>query len=594
MFLEAVTWVVGGFECLQEFRRIRKRAPTNEGTSDKRAAFHDGTQVLPEVKLWYDHLRQLVRKDDKTTGKILDLIDSHLLQGDPLNRYDSKQLYEHLDQILLDVDVSKQHADERVAIEFMADRMKMQCTETTDVLRDDLLPGRGASEILELYSDAQHLCEEAMAMTNEVEVFDPLLWCGNASRESFTTFARFRDFWKVLDGTSEDSHNIDQLEGPQASPVSTPTVLDSAICEVCGNVFTGVYRRGNLSRHKRQKHGLVEGVHPGEERSFEQELRQSDARLKHYRQEALDPWDDKNHAGLQALSSDNYEYVPNHYVTIPWEQNHFDMFGNVCRPLLSPSCPASNYYWPEPMWEMPGDDFTLARSPISVCTPSDEPWSSGSSLRNPNKPRTSYAFWDTFEEDARLEGESKWSAWTDAARMSKQRCGKCEHQKLVRYKGVIDSVLNMHKNYPSLSTEIASQSSVATPPVQASVALKQSIARHIQSTASQHCKNIVFVLDPAMALSSNRDCRNDRTAVPLETRLIQTMDQYLSGRQDTHITLVILTDGDWEHEKSVKMERLMSQFWTSPKRMSTKDNLSICFITIGGDTNTLEKMERYL
>lgn len=55
----------------------------------------------------------------------------------------------------------------------------------------------------------------------------------------------------------------------------------------CGVQFRGDYRRGNLNRHRRQKHGG--GVYglttffPCEVESCERSFRRKDARLKHYR-----------------------------------------------------------------------------------------------------------------------------------------------------------------------------------------------------------------------------------------------------------------------------------------------------------------------
>jgi hypothetical protein len=62
--------------------------------------FHDGKKVLPEVIALHALLRGNIGTGDHITDKILDLIDGHLLQGDPVSRYDSKELCRHLDDLL--------------------------------------------------------------------------------------------------------------------------------------------------------------------------------------------------------------------------------------------------------------------------------------------------------------------------------------------------------------------------------------------------------------------------------------------------------------------------------------------------------------
>jgi hypothetical protein len=148
-----------GYHGVQDFEACRKRASTMTG-DNKLGAFHDGKQVLPEVKIWHERLRSLVRSDNPTTSKILDLIEDHLLQGDPTLRYDTTKLYEYLEEVLQDVDVNKQHADERVDIEATADKLEMNVAATAGASRGDLMPGRGATEILKHYSDGKHRQED--------------------------------------------------------------------------------------------------------------------------------------------------------------------------------------------------------------------------------------------------------------------------------------------------------------------------------------------------------------------------------------------------------------------------------------------------
>lgn len=58
---------------------------------------------------------------------------------------------------------------------------------------------------------------------------------------------------------------------------------DPIFCPICGNRYSGEYRRGNLSRHVRQKHGEVMQSYPCEDPDCTKTFCRQDARLKHYR-----------------------------------------------------------------------------------------------------------------------------------------------------------------------------------------------------------------------------------------------------------------------------------------------------------------------
>jgi serine/threonine protein kinase len=93
---KAATWIILGFSGIQNFE---KHLSTTE---DQRALarFHDGKNVLPSVQNWHKILRQNIHTRDHLTGKILDLVDNHLLQGDPRLRFDSKELCAYLGRLL--------------------------------------------------------------------------------------------------------------------------------------------------------------------------------------------------------------------------------------------------------------------------------------------------------------------------------------------------------------------------------------------------------------------------------------------------------------------------------------------------------------
>jgi hypothetical protein len=64
------------------------------------------------------------------------------------------------------------------------------------------------------------------------------------------------------------------------SGVTTSSVIS---CGQCGTHFTGSYRRGNLARHVRNKHGQVKGSYTCRALDCLRTFRRQDARLKHER-----------------------------------------------------------------------------------------------------------------------------------------------------------------------------------------------------------------------------------------------------------------------------------------------------------------------
>jgi serine/threonine protein kinase len=93
VFSDAATFLVLGKQGVQQYIRLRLRA---NGSSD---AFHDGTQVLGVVQKWHNYLRANVRKHDRFTTRILDIVDQHLLVPAD-NRWDLKQLCDHFGKFL--------------------------------------------------------------------------------------------------------------------------------------------------------------------------------------------------------------------------------------------------------------------------------------------------------------------------------------------------------------------------------------------------------------------------------------------------------------------------------------------------------------
>ena len=69
--------------------------PTSDNT------FHDGRVVLPDVKNWHNYLRNVMRKSDTISGRVLNLVDERMLLEDPNSRLTSSDLCEKLKEILV-------------------------------------------------------------------------------------------------------------------------------------------------------------------------------------------------------------------------------------------------------------------------------------------------------------------------------------------------------------------------------------------------------------------------------------------------------------------------------------------------------------
>jgi hypothetical protein len=61
--------------------------------------FHGGERVLPEVTSWHKYLRNSLRRTDRITSQVLDLVDQHMLVGNPELRMKSSAICEQLAHI---------------------------------------------------------------------------------------------------------------------------------------------------------------------------------------------------------------------------------------------------------------------------------------------------------------------------------------------------------------------------------------------------------------------------------------------------------------------------------------------------------------
>jgi hypothetical protein len=95
----AATWVVLGFQGVRQYEKLRWLSPANKKTHDR---FHNGIDVLPEVKKWHNYLRGHLRKSDTATSLVLDLIEHSMLQTETNDRLGMMDLCKRLQKVIKD------------------------------------------------------------------------------------------------------------------------------------------------------------------------------------------------------------------------------------------------------------------------------------------------------------------------------------------------------------------------------------------------------------------------------------------------------------------------------------------------------------
>ena len=108
VFSIAATWVAGGHSAARDFTKIRQKAVNHVIARNDSSRpgilpgdlFHDGSCVLKDVTEWHRVLRNQVRRADRLTGLVLDLVDESMLLERPEDRIDSRTLCNELKKIL--------------------------------------------------------------------------------------------------------------------------------------------------------------------------------------------------------------------------------------------------------------------------------------------------------------------------------------------------------------------------------------------------------------------------------------------------------------------------------------------------------------
>ncbi|KAI1775401.1 hypothetical protein F4818DRAFT_48219 [Hypoxylon cercidicola] len=106
----SATWVVLGYQGVRAYHEQRRRAIKMRREKQQNGenitvpvaddAFHDGTDVLPEVREWHDHLRSVLRVSDTITGRILKVVDKHMLVTESARQSKSVSVHDALQEEL--------------------------------------------------------------------------------------------------------------------------------------------------------------------------------------------------------------------------------------------------------------------------------------------------------------------------------------------------------------------------------------------------------------------------------------------------------------------------------------------------------------
>jgi hypothetical protein len=113
VFSVTATWVVLGDQGIRQFTTLRERVVREKIEQAKMAQlrndlvtlqpgdyFHDGERVLEVVHNWHQHLRNSARKTDTVTGRLLDLVDEHMLREKAEDRIPAEDLCLKLGAVL--------------------------------------------------------------------------------------------------------------------------------------------------------------------------------------------------------------------------------------------------------------------------------------------------------------------------------------------------------------------------------------------------------------------------------------------------------------------------------------------------------------
>jgi len=105
VFSVVATFVVLGPVGILQYEEARRMVVTQLDRQEHpnvvaQDGFHDGENALPMIRDWHLYLKSSVRKTDKWTEKVLDLVDNCMLLGDPHQRLSARKIRVRLGEIV--------------------------------------------------------------------------------------------------------------------------------------------------------------------------------------------------------------------------------------------------------------------------------------------------------------------------------------------------------------------------------------------------------------------------------------------------------------------------------------------------------------
>ena len=185
-------------------RSLRSLAVTlNQGNY-----FHNGRDVLTDVRSWHELLRSALRKTDTITGQVLDLVDRKMLLGNVLERLSAKDICLQLRQISAQ---TQQHHRMQIPESIMEALLEVDEEAPSKFL--DTVTFRAASEL----GQSLTVAEERRARKSKLQGF-PLMKTTHRSEYLKSALAAQNAESEISETTYDNLSRVSQLRLERTLP----------------------------------------------------------------------------------------------------------------------------------------------------------------------------------------------------------------------------------------------------------------------------------------------------------------------------------------------------------------------------------------
>lgn len=252
VFSVAATWVVIGYEGTRQYSKLREAAikrrmesqesnPNLDPDTPRLHAgdyFHDGVNVLPEVRNWHKYLRSVARKTDEVTHQVLDIVENRMLvqHSKNLPRMKASELCQKLSDIIDNLEDSAPSVPEDI-VKFLTDVDDEAAEAATNVR---------SSASVETVADPRRVpntFEDRQVRKKQNQLAPMMTTTGRSYLKSFLTLA------SVDEASSLPGQN-------HPLPPSLPTQSNSSLHELNAAQLSG------LSVYSQEPHSLQQGYFP--------------------------------------------------------------------------------------------------------------------------------------------------------------------------------------------------------------------------------------------------------------------------------------------------------------------------------------------